>query len=132
MGGTICRKLLGLLAEEFAAQAFILIIAHHEHLLDPLDRIPVQLLVLLLAIFAPSAHTCRGFYSSIEWLTVGAVNMIRLAGRVDDFRDCGGSLAHESLLINLHGVPVQFPLQLSSFTNALFMVVGSRLARMGL
>ena len=77
--------LLGLLSKEFTAQAFILIIAHHEHFLYPLDRIPVQLLVLLLAIFAPSTHACRGLYRRIDLLAVGALYMISLAGRVDDF-----------------------------------------------
>ena len=79
--------LLGLLSKEFTAQAFVLIVAHHEHLLDPLDRIPVQLLVLLLAIFAPSTHACRLYSSSIDLLAVSALDVISLAMPIDDFGD---------------------------------------------
>ena len=85
---SIRRELLGLLSKELTAQAFVLIIAHHEHLLDPLYRIPVQLLVLLLAIFAPSTHVCRlHSSSSVDWLAVSALDIVNLAVSVDDFRN---------------------------------------------
>ena len=84
---SIRRELLGLLSKELTAQAFVLIIAHHEHLLDPLYRIPVQLLVLLLAIFAPSTHACRLHSSSVDWLAVSALDIVNLAVSVDNFRN---------------------------------------------
>ena len=85
-------RLLLRLTEEFAAQALILIITHHEHLLYPLDRIPVQLLVLLLAISACSTRACSlisQVVSNFSIVTVSAFvrYIIGFAGSIDNFLD---------------------------------------------
>ena len=126
----VCSRCLLLLrlTEEFATEALVLIISHNEHLFDPLYRISIQLLVGRLAILASlcRAHGTHAIRSYISNGTVCCPIQSQISLCIRHALVCHG------FLINLHGVSVEFPLKFSGLTNALFMIVRSRLARMGL
>jgi len=129
--------------QELAPEALILIIVHDENFLDPFDGIPVQLLIIVqrrVAILGAPTRNSDGIQQSTSidrcsvcicgrvatWAFTYGYGGLASLGRGHTF------LIHQAFLVYLHGVPVELPLQFSRFTNALFMIVSTRLTRMGL
>ena len=99
----------------------------HKHLLYSLDRVSVQLVhVLAVLALACCVDLCLNdiiTFVSAFWFVVTFYFSHRLSS---------STLWCILLFVQLHGVPMQFSFKLTHLSNALFVIIGTRLSRVRL